>query len=75
MLEMGFDPEDVEVIRSIYKDAYYAAETSYGRTTNIPLTRGTKQGNVLSPCIFGICISALLKMLEKLAPEKFGTDL
>ena len=57
---------DLDLIEDMYQGAYYQARTSTGRfTARIPLTRGTKQGDPLSPLIFNLTVNMLVRMLKQ----------
>ena len=51
---------DVDLLRSLYEGAHYEADLPYGRSAPVYLTRGTKQGDILSPLLFGLIFNALL---------------
>ena len=51
---------DVELLRSLYQGAHYAADLPYGRSQPVYLTRGTKQGDILSPLLFNLIFNLLL---------------
>ena len=55
---------DVDMIQGIYADSRYQAQTAFGMTAEIFLTRGTKQGDGLSPLLFSLVFNALLLALE-----------
>ncbi|NBO64558.1 MAG: hypothetical protein EBU88_06900 [Acidobacteria bacterium] len=55
---------DVDLLRSLYKDAFYRAEFPYGSTANIHLTRGKKQGDLISPLLFELLFNVYLLALE-----------
>ena len=48
---------DVDILRIMYKEAYFKAEAQGQHTGPIPLTRGTKQGDPLSPTLFNLVIN------------------
>jgi hypothetical protein len=41
---------DADLLRALYKAAHYVANLPYGRSAPVFLTRGSKQGDKLSPC-------------------------
>ncbi len=43
---------DVDLLRSRYDQLYDVADLPYGQSAPIPLTRGTKHGDKLSPLLF-----------------------
>ncbi len=55
---------DVDLLRSLYDWAFYVADLLYGQSALISLTRGTKQGDKLSPLLFGIIFNFLLLALR-----------
>ena len=55
---------DVDLLQSLYREAHYAADLPYGRSAAVPLTRGSKQGDKLSPLLFSILFNALLLALK-----------
>ena len=57
---------DVELLMNIYKGTYCQVVTPYGKTAPIYLTRGTKQGDCLSPLLFSLLFNALLTHLGHL---------
>ena len=59
----AFGFPDVDILRNIYKDAWFQACTDFGETAQIPLTRGTKQGDPASPTIFNVLLNILLRMI------------
>jgi hypothetical protein len=57
---------DVDLLEQLYSEAYYEVRTTDGRlTSRIPLTRGTKQGDPLSPIIFNLTINMLFRMIAR----------
>lgn len=56
---------DVDLLRSLYLGAHYRAELPYGTTAPIQLFRGTKQGDTLSPLLFGLIFNSLLLALRE----------
>ena len=62
----AYNIPDLDLIEDMYKNAYYRARTSTGLfTASVRLTRGTKQGDPLSPLIFNLTINMLVRMLLK----------
>jgi hypothetical protein len=43
---------DIDLLRSLYRSAFYRAQLPYGTTARIQLTRGRKQGDLISPLLF-----------------------
>ncbi len=54
---------DVDLLRSLYDHAHYVADLPYGKTASISMTRGTKQGDKLSPLLFDLVFNCLLLAL------------
>ena len=55
---------DVDMLEDIYAGSRYKAQTSYGTTAEVSLTRGAKQGDTLSPLLFSLLFNPLLLALE-----------
>ena len=55
---------DIDLLRSLYDESYYVAGLPYGQSASIPLTRGTKQGDKLSPLLFDLIFNCLLLALR-----------
>ena len=57
---------DVDLLQALYKEANYhdVADLPYGRSARVYLTRGSKQGDKLSPLLFSLLFNALLQVLE-----------
>jgi len=56
---------DVDLLQSLYEGAHYEADLPYGRSASVYLTRGTKQGDILSPLLFNLIFNALLIGLRR----------
>jgi hypothetical protein len=56
---------DVELLQSLYEGAHYVADLPYGKSATVTLTRGTKQGDKLSPLLFSLVFNALLLALKE----------
>lgn len=56
---------DVGMLRALYEGAHYEADLPYGRSAPVFLTRGTKQGDTLSPLLFNLIFNALLVGLRQ----------
>ncbi len=54
----------LDLLRSLCDQSYYVADLPYGQSAPIPLTRGTKQGDKLSPLLFGFIFNSLLLALR-----------
>jgi len=55
---------DVDLLQSLYSGAYYTADLPYGRSAEVILSRGQKQGDKSSPLLFGLVFNALLLALK-----------
>ena len=55
---------DVDMLKDIYVGSRYKAQTTYGATAEVLLTRGAKQGDTLSPLLFSLLFNPLLLALE-----------
>ena len=64
MYDLGFPTDIIDTIKNIYTDA--VTHVSHGAATGpaIPITRGTIQGDVLSPFLFLIFMEPLLRWLQ-----------
>ena len=58
---------DVDMLEDLYTDSFYQAETPHGTSAKIYLTRGTKQGDGLSPLLFSLIFNLLLHALDATA--------
>ena len=61
---------DVALLQNIYKDTFCQVDTPFGLSAPIFLTRGTKQGDCLSPLLFSLLFNTLLKQLSKMNDEE-----
>jgi hypothetical protein len=52
------------IVTFMYDQSYYVADLPYGQSAPIPLTRGTKLGDKLSPLLFGLIFNSLLLALR-----------
>ena len=55
---------DVDMLEDLYSDSFYQADTVYGTSAKVFLTRGTKQGDGLSPLLFSLIFNYLLHVLD-----------
>ena len=55
---------DVDLLRALYDQSYYVADLPYGQSAPIPLSRGAKQGDKLSPLLFSLIFNCLLLALR-----------
>ena len=64
----GFAAADIELLRNFYGGAKVRAATDLGYTAEIPCTRGTRQGALLSPNFFNLMLNVLLRHIAHNAP-------
>jgi hypothetical protein len=62
--KLGVPASDVDLIQHVYSDSFFQADTTYGKSAPIFLSRGTKQGDGLSPLLFILIFDALLKRIR-----------
>ena len=61
---------NIDLLQDIYSDTHYQADTPYGMSAKIFLSRGTKQGDCLSPLLFIIVFNQLTASLASLKQEQ-----
>ena len=54
----------IDLFQSLYSGAYYPVDLPYGRSAEVVLSRGQKQGDKSSPLLFGLIFNALLLALK-----------
>ena len=57
---------DIDLIKDIYTDLFYQADTEFGLSAKVTLSRGGKQGDVLAPILFLLFFNGLLYSLDHL---------
>jgi len=60
---LGMHRADIELIRGAQRGTWTKVSTAYGDTAKIPTTRGTPQGDTLSPSLFCFFINLCLRHL------------
>eukprot|EP00961_Rhodomonas_salina_P298157 3937844-Rhodomonas_salina.1 len=55
---------DVDLIESLYRSSPFRVTTTFGDTAKVLVTRGARQGDILSPLIFDIFIDVLLPLFS-----------
>ena len=66
MEDLGFPSDAVEIVGNIYRQSTTTfTGTHFGTTPPITISRGTIQGDTLSPYLFIIFLEPLLRWLEK----------
>jgi len=63
---MQMHPQDIELLQQTYNGAWMKVQTPFGETATIPITRGTPQGDSMSPSIFNLFINLALRHLMSL---------
>jgi len=63
---MEMHPTDIELLRQTYAGAWIKVQTPFGETAPIDITRGTPQGDSMSPSIFNLFINLALRHLMSL---------
>ena len=64
MTHLGFPTQYVRICKQLYSSSSTYFLTPHGPTDDIPIRRGTLQGDTLSPFLFTIFIEPLLRWLE-----------
>ena len=64
MRDMGFPADAVSAVGAVYRGAVTRFATPHGETADIPIRRGTIQGDCLSPLLWNIFMDPLLRWLE-----------
>ena len=64
MLDMGFPADSVAAVGAVYRGAVTRFATPHGDTADIPILRGTIQGDCLSPLLWNIFMDPLLRWLD-----------
>ena len=62
--EMNFDPKSILLIRSLYEGQQSAVQLECGTTDWFPITRGVRQGCILSPHLFSIYTEGIMREVE-----------
>ena len=65
LTEIGFPQDAVDLIADLYQGASTVFLTPAGSTTDMPIHRGTLQGDAISPFLFLCFIEPLLRWMEK----------
>jgi ribonuclease HI len=64
LYDLGFPTDAIEVVKDLYMSAHTKIKTPYGSTPEIPIDRGTIQGDSLSPFLFVLYMEPLLRFLH-----------
>ena len=64
--DMGIPDHLIVVMRNIYTNQELTVRTEYGETNNIPISKGIRQGCILSSFLFNIYAERIMRyVLEK----------
>ena len=61
MLEMGFPPHLVEILRNLYRQQMAAVRTAGIVSSWFQIKKGVRQGCVISPCLFNILAEMVMR--------------
>ena len=64
MFDLGFPTDAIDVVKNLYYQAHTRIRLPSGCTGDIPVRRGTIQGDTLSPFLFLIYMEPLLRWLH-----------
>jgi exonuclease III/ribonuclease HI len=64
MYDLGLPTDAIEIVKDLYNDAVTSYITPHGSTAEVPIHRGTLQGDSLSPLLFLLYIEPLLRWLH-----------
>ena len=64
MYDLGIPCDALAVIHAMYTVATTVVALPAGRTTPIPVHRGTLQGNIMSPLLFNLYMAPLMRWLQ-----------
>jgi hypothetical protein len=64
MHSLGFPCDVLAVVHAMYTGATTVVALPAGRTAPIPVQRGTLQGNIMSPLLFNLYMTPLMRWLE-----------
>jgi hypothetical protein len=62
----GFDPQVCELIMTLIKDTRMSMKTSVGPSDTFEVSRGVRQGDIISPTLFLIFINPLIEKINQL---------
>ena len=65
MSKMGFHKHFIDILKSLYKDAYVTVMENGQQTKQILIKSGVKQGCPLSPILWALFTSDIALMIEK----------
>jgi hypothetical protein len=64
LFDLGFPTNAIDVVKNLYYQAHTRIRLPSGCTGDIPVERGTNQGDTLSPFLFLIYMEPLLRWLH-----------
>ena len=65
MYDLGFPTDAIDTVKNLYQEAHTRVRLATGQYSNdIPIERGTIQGDTLSPFLFLIYMEPLLRWLH-----------
>ena len=64
MFDLGFPCDSLAVVHAMYTGATTVVAMPAGRTAPIPVQRGTLQGNIMSPLLFNLYMTPLVRWLQ-----------
>ena len=64
MFDLGFPCDSLAVVHAMYTGATTVVALPAGRTAPIPVQRGTLQGNIMSPLLFNLYMTPLVRWLQ-----------
>ena len=73
LADYGFAAGDIALLQDFYGGAKVRAVTDLGYTAEIPCTRGTRQGALLSPNLFNLMLNVLLRYTARSAHDANNT--
>ena len=62
--EMNFDNKIISLIKSLYEDQQSAVQLENGTTEWFPVTKGVRQGCILSPHLFSLYTEGMMREVE-----------
>mmetsp|Transcript_4049 Transcript_4049/g.8899 ORF Transcript_4049/g.8899 Transcript_4049/m.8899 type:complete len:1243 (-) Transcript_4049:1096-4824(-) len=60
----GFAPDDVKFLADFYGNSWFRVAMEAGETADLPSSKGTRQGSLVSPLLFNLLLNVLLRQLR-----------